>query len=67
MNKNIENFVATLTKKGIKPSQHRIKILEYLTTKRNHPTVDKIFNDLIREIPTNIWICTATYINERSY
>ena len=52
LNKKIENFATTLTEKDIKPSYQRIKILEYLTSKRNHPTVDKIFNDLIKEIPT---------------
>lgn len=52
LNKKIENFATTLTEKDIKPSYQRIKILQYLISKRNHPTVDKIFNDLIKEIPT---------------
>lgn len=52
MNQKIDNLVKTLVEKNIKPSYQRIKILEYLITKRNHPTVDKIFNDLIKEIPT---------------
>ena len=52
MDQTIENLVKTLTEKDIKPSYQRIKILEYLITKRNHPTVDKIFNDLAKEIPT---------------
>lgn len=52
MNQNIDNLARTLVEKNIKPSYQRIKILEYLITKRNHPTVDKIFNDLIKEIPT---------------
>lgn len=41
-----------LKKNGIKPSLHRIKILEYLIEKKNHPTVDLIFKDISAEIPT---------------
>ena len=52
MNQKIENLAKTLNEKDIKPSYQRIKILEYLITKRSHPTVDKIFNDLLKEIPT---------------
>ncbi|MBA1336307.1 MAG: transcriptional repressor [Firmicutes bacterium] len=37
---------------GIKPSYPRIKILEYLITKRSHPTVDEIYSNLVKEIPT---------------
>ena len=52
MNQKIDSLVKTLIEKNIRPSYQRIKILEYLIIKRNHPTVDKIFNDLIKEIPT---------------
>ena len=38
--------------KKIKPSYQRIKILEYINANINHPTVDKIFNSLVKEIPT---------------
>ena len=41
-----------LDKNGIKPSLHRIKILDYLMTNRRHPTVEKIYNDLSQDIPT---------------
>jgi len=41
-----------LQEKGIKPSLHRMKILEYLIEKKNHPTVDMIFRDISGEIPT---------------
>lgn len=37
---------------GIKPSHHRMKIYEYLVTHRNHPNVDMVYQELIREIPT---------------
>ncbi len=41
-----------LYEKGVKPSFHRIKILKYLLTSRNHPTVDTIHRDISSEIPT---------------
>lgn len=37
---------------GIKPSLHRIAIMEYLMTHATHPTADIIFNDLYPSIPT---------------
>lgn len=37
---------------GIKPSLHRLKILDYLFRNRNHPTVDTIYRDIHSEIPT---------------
>ncbi len=41
-----------LKENGIKPSLHRIKILEYLIERKNHPTVDVIYKDISGEIPT---------------
>ena len=52
MNQKIDSIAKTLIEKNIKPSYQRIKILEYLIMKKNHPTVDRIFNDLVKEIPT---------------
>jgi Fe2+ or Zn2+ uptake regulation protein len=37
---------------GIKPSYQRIKIYEYLVSKKNHPTVDMIYKELSPQIPT---------------
>jgi Fur family ferric uptake transcriptional regulator/Fur family peroxide stress response transcriptional regulator len=37
---------------GIKPSLHRIAIMEYLMLNKTHPTSDTIFNDLNPKIPT---------------
>ncbi|MBN2038739.1 MAG: transcriptional repressor [Spirochaetes bacterium] len=48
-NSDIKNI---LTEKGIKPSLHRMKVLEYLISNRNHPTVDSIYKDISSEIPT---------------
>ena len=36
----------------IKPSVHRSRIYRYLLEKKNHPTVDTVFKELVREIPT---------------
>jgi Fur family transcriptional regulator, peroxide stress response regulator len=42
----------TLTKAGIRPSVQRVRILDYLRTKKNHPTVETIYVALAPEIPT---------------
>jgi Fe2+ or Zn2+ uptake regulation protein len=42
-----------LQRKEIKPSLHRLKILDYLVENCNsHPTVDMIYQDIHKEIPT---------------
>jgi len=45
----MRNFLAG---KGVKPSYQRLKILEYLIEKHDHPSVDTIFQALCGEIPT---------------
>ncbi|MDD5601190.1 MAG: transcriptional repressor, partial [Actinomycetota bacterium] len=52
MNQKIKSLAEILKEKNIKPSYQRIKILEYLILRKNHPTVDEIFKDLIKEMPT---------------
>lgn len=52
MNASIENITELLQKKNIKPSYPRIKVMEYLITKKSHPTVDEIYNRLVKELPT---------------
>ena len=47
--KNIKNLIET---KGVKPTFHRIKIMEYLMKHENHPTVDTIYEEIIKDIPT---------------
>lgn len=41
-----------LLRNNIKPSYQRLKIMEYLTSKRHHPTVDDIYRSLVEDIPT---------------
>lgn len=52
MGKKIENLADYLIKNNIKPSFQRIKILEYLVGNNNHPTVDEIYQEVVKEIPT---------------
>jgi Fe2+ or Zn2+ uptake regulation protein len=52
MKPSFENLSNELLKKEIRPSYQRIKVLEYLITQRCHPTVDHIYNGLIKEVPT---------------
>lgn len=52
MKLSFENLSEELIKKEIRPSHQRIKVFEYLITTQCHPTVDQIFNDLIKEVPT---------------
>lgn len=47
-----DNVIHNLQKNGIKPSYARIKVYEYLVMKKSHPTVDEIYNELAKEIPT---------------
>jgi len=48
----IEDLSGYLIKNNIKPSFQRIKVMEYLAKKQNHPTVDEIYSELVKEIPT---------------
>ncbi|WP_432406149.1 Fur family transcriptional regulator [Wukongibacter sp. M2B1] len=48
----ITNVGDYLKNHGIKPSLQRIKIFEYLIKYMNHPTVDMIYKELAKEIPT---------------
>ncbi len=41
-----------MTDINIRPSYQRIGILEYLSSRKTHPTVDEIYNALLKKIPT---------------
>lgn len=43
----IKNY---LSENGIRPMKKRVKIMNYLVSKRNHPTVDMIYLELVNEI-----------------
>ena len=52
MSSLFNELTSRLKKKKIRPSYQRLKVLEYLTTHRSHPTVNQIYNDLCKEVPT---------------
>ncbi len=49
---NTTSIKKIIMDKGIQPSHHRIKIYEYLLNHHTHPTVDMIYKEISKEIPT---------------
>ena len=41
-----------LKKNGIRPSEQRVRIYEYLSSRKNHPTADMIYSALAPKMPT---------------
>jgi Fur family peroxide stress response transcriptional regulator len=58
-----ESVFYKLAEKDIKPSFHRIKVLEYLMVNKNHPTAEQIFINLKKLFPT---LSKATIYNSLS-
>ncbi|HML36403.1 MAG TPA: Fur family transcriptional regulator [Bacillota bacterium] len=52
MKPSMDDLTAELKMKNIRLSHQRLKILEYLSRHRIHPTVDQIYTGLQKEIPT---------------
>ncbi|HHY40158.1 MAG TPA: transcriptional repressor [Syntrophaceticus sp.] len=52
MDITFENLKQELKKKNIGLSYQRLKVLEYLIQNRCHPTVEQIFTELQKDIPT---------------
>ncbi|WMM24968.1 Fur family transcriptional regulator [Tissierella sp. MB52-C2] len=52
MNGTFEDLVNELKNKNIRLSHQRLKVLEYINNNKTHPTVDEIYKDLQKEIPT---------------
>jgi len=52
MKPTFEELSNELKKKKIRLSHQRLKVLEYLTLNLCHPTVDQIYVDLQKEVPT---------------
>jgi len=48
----VENIKKLLQSHGIRPSLHRIKILQYVLHSHDHPTADTVYADLHPQIPT---------------
>jgi len=49
---NLKQLKTTLENKGIKPTYQRLKILKYIEANKTHPTVDMIYENIVKEIPT---------------
>jgi Fe2+ or Zn2+ uptake regulation protein len=47
-----KHFKELLEEKDLKPTYQRLRILEYLEEHENHPTVEMIYEVLVKEIPT---------------
>ena len=52
MSETLHTIREMLLERNLRPSYHRMKVLEYLISNRVHPTVDQIFRTLYKEIPT---------------
>lgn len=52
MKLTLENLKQELKEKNVSLSHQRLKILEYLVENRIHPTVEQIFSDLQKDMPT---------------
>jgi Fe2+ or Zn2+ uptake regulation protein len=48
----MEAFKEHLSKNGIRPSNQRLVIYEYLYNNHNHPTVENIYSALVPTMPT---------------
>jgi len=49
---DLQKYVQMLRKSGLKVTPQRIEILRYLDTYRNHPTAEKIYQDVRRKMPS---------------
>ncbi|NLN69299.1 MAG: transcriptional repressor [Chloroflexi bacterium] len=52
LSKELSTTANLLTRKGIRPSYQRIRIMAYLNQSERHPTVEDIFAALSLEIPS---------------
>lgn len=57
---NMEQLKNILIEHDLRPSFHRIKVLEYIVSHKTHPTPERIYQDLRATIPT---ISRATVYN----
>jgi Fe2+ or Zn2+ uptake regulation protein len=48
----MENLSKLLSSKGVRPTYQRLKIIKYLKENRIHPTAEKIYQAILKEIPS---------------
>lgn len=46
-----QELTQLLSRAGIRPSIQRLAILEYITSRRIHPSADEVYADLVKEHP----------------
>ena len=64
MNKTLEQLSNELKKNNIRLTHQRLKVLEYLSKNKKHPTVDEIYKDLKQEVPS---LSKTTIYNTLNY
>lgn len=50
--KNTLDISKYLVEHGVKPSYQRIRILDYFSKSKSHPTANEVYENIISEIPT---------------
>lgn len=51
-NHSLKDISELLSLNGVIPTHHRLVVLKYLMEKKNHPSVETIYKELVEEIPT---------------
>lgn len=64
MNKTLMEVSNELKKKNIRLTHQRLKVLEYLLNSTMHPTVEQIYKDLKKEVPS---LSKTTIYNTLNY
>ena len=62
--RTIEEITNELKNNNIRLTPQRLKVLEYLSNSREHPTVDQIYNVLKKEVPS---LSKTTIYNTLNY
>ena len=62
--KSLEELSNELKKNNIRLTHQRLKVLEYLSNSKSHPTVEQIYNALKKEVPS---LSKTTIYNTLNY
>lgn len=62
--KTLKELSNELKKNNIRLTHQRLKVLEYLSNSKNHPTVEQIYNALKKEVPS---LSKTTIYNTLNY
>ncbi len=64
MNVVVEESISLLRRPGIRMTQQRLAIMEYLTTSNSHPTAEEIYRELNKKLPN---ISNTTVYNNLNF